>query len=258
MPRGSQARGRRLFWEAGEVLAMFGPRGRVGLIVPANNGVLEPELWSRLPPGVVLYATRIMAQGDLTPETVIRMERSVDRAVEELAATLVDVILYADMVTTFIMGETWNEAKTKEIAARTGIPCISAWTALAAALDALDIRRFALGTPYPSPIHALVRPFFERHGLAVTGDRTLDILKVTDVPRVTVDRVQQLVRGLERTGAQGVVLLATDLPTFELINTIEQETGLPVLTSNQTLLWNALRCCNVPDHVDGVGRLLRI
>jgi len=236
---------------------MFGPRGRLGLIVPANNGVLEPELWSKLPTGVVLYATRILAKGDLTPETVVRMERSVDRAVDELAATLVDVIVYADMVTTFIMGETWNEAKTKEIADRTGIPCISAWTALGAALDALGIRRFALGTPYPSPIHTLVRPFFERRGFDVTGDRTLDILKVTEVPRVTADRVQQLVRNLERTGAQGVVLLATDLPTFGTIDTIEQETGLPVLTSNQTLLWRALRCCNVPDPVDGIGRLLR-
>jgi maleate cis-trans isomerase len=257
MPRGSRAGKRRVPWRDQEVLTMFGPRGRLGLIVPANNGVLEPELWSRLPPGVALYATRILAKGDLTPDTVRRMERLVDRAVDELAVTVVDVIVYADMVTTFIMGETWNEDKTKEIADRTGIPCISAWTALAAALDVLGIRRFALGTPYPRPIHALVRPFFERRGRAVTGDRTLDILKVSDVPRVTPDRVKQLVRDLERTDAQGVVLLATDLPTFEVIDAIEHETGLPVLTSNQTLLWKALRRCNVPDHLDGIGRLFR-
>ena len=42
---------------------MFGEAGRIGLVVPANNGVLEPELWSVLPEGVALYATRILARG---------------------------------------------------------------------------------------------------------------------------------------------------------------------------------------------------
>ena len=63
---------------------MFGAKGRIGLLVPANNGVLEPELWSRLPPEVALYATRLLARGDLTPKAVRSMEQQVDRGVEEL------------------------------------------------------------------------------------------------------------------------------------------------------------------------------
>ncbi len=56
---------------------MFGENGRIGVIVPANNSVLEPELGTCLPPGVALYATRILAKGDLTPEAVIAMESEV-------------------------------------------------------------------------------------------------------------------------------------------------------------------------------------
>ena len=82
---------------------MFGELGRIGVIVPANNAVLEPELGAHLPPGVALYATRVLARGDLTPAAVIAMEGEVGRAAAELAATGVDVIVYADMVTTFIM-----------------------------------------------------------------------------------------------------------------------------------------------------------
>jgi maleate cis-trans isomerase len=235
---------------------VLGHRGRIGVVVPANNSVLEPELWSRLPSGVALHATRVLARGDLTPDLVHRMEAQVDRAVEELAATGVDVLVYADMVTTFIMPEGWNEAKTAAIAARAGIPCISAWTALAAALDALAVRRFALGTPYPRAIHALARPFFERRGFHVTGDATLDVLATAEVPRIPAGRVRALVAGLERRGAEATVLLATDLPTFEVIDALEAETERPVLTSNQTLLWQALRRCGVADPVAGLGRLL--
>ena len=56
--------------------------------------------------------------GNLTPEAVRGMEGNVDRAVDELAATGVDVIAYCDMVTTFIMEPGWNEAKVAEIAHR--------------------------------------------------------------------------------------------------------------------------------------------
>ena len=133
---------------------MLGARAKIGLVVPANNSVIEPEFWSALPPGVAAYATRVLARGNLTADAVRRMETQVDRAVEELAATGVDVIAYADMVTTFIMEKGWNEAKMEQIAAQTGVRCVSAWTALRDALAVLRVRRFALGTPYPAAIHA--------------------------------------------------------------------------------------------------------
>ncbi len=219
---------------------MFGEHGRIGVIVPANNAVLEPELGARLPPGVALYATRILARGDLTAAAVIAMEGEVGRAVDELAATGVDVIVYADMVTTFIMEDGWNETRTAEIAAEAGIPCISAWTALRDALAALGIRRFALGTPYPGAIHALARPFLEARGFTVTGDATLDITAMADVPKVAPERVAGLVDALDRTDAEAVVLLATDLPTLASIEALEAATGIAVVSSNSCLLWSAL------------------
>jgi maleate cis-trans isomerase len=233
----------------------FGAAGRIGVLVPANNGVLEPEFWSRAPEGVAVYATRMLARGDLTPEAVRTMEREVDRAVDELCATGVDVLLIADMVTTFIMEAGWNETRTRAVAARTGVPCVSAWTALAAALAALGVRRLALGTPYPRGIHALTRPFFERAGFRVTGDATLDILAMAEVPRVSPERVRALVAALDRQDADAVVLLATDLPTFEVIEALEASTGLAVLTSNQTLLWQALRACGNRAAIPALGRL---
>ncbi len=234
---------------------MFGERGRVGVIVPANNSVLEPELVSRLPGGVALYATRILACGDLTPAAVIAMEGEVGRAVAELAATNVDVIVYADMVTTFIMEDGWNEARTAAIAADCGIPCISAWTALRDALAALGIARFALGSPYPAAIHALARPFFEARGYAVTFDATLDITAMADVAKVTPDRLDAFVRILDRDGAQAVVLLATDLATLASIEALERATGLAVVSSNSCILWSALRTVGHDTKLPALGRL---
>lgn len=237
---------------------VYGPRGRIGLIVPANNSVIEPEWWSKLPSGVAIYATRILARGDLTPAAIHRMEAHVDRAVDELVATGVDVIVYADMVTTFIMAADWNEAKVAAIRSRSGAACVSAWTALRDALAALGVRRFALGTPYPAAIHALAPPFFARLGYALTGDRTLDIVAMRDVPRVDGDRLDAFVTSIERTDAEAIVLLATDLPSFQSLDALEARFGIPVLTSNQVLLWAALRAAGVRDSIPGLGKLLAL
>lgn len=237
---------------------VFGPRGKIGIVVPANNSVIEPEFWSVLPEGVAVYATRIMARGDLTPEAVRLMETQVDRAVDELAATGVDVIAYADMVTTFIMEAGWNEHAVAAISERTGVRCVSAWTALRDALAALGVRRFALGTPYPAAIHAIAPPFFRSRGFELTGDATLDILAMRDVPKVDGKVLARFVDSLPKEGAQAVVLLATDLPSFGSLDALEQACGCPVLTSNQVILWAALRAAGVSDQLPGMGRLMSL
>ena len=88
------------------------------------------------------------------------MEAQVTRAVEELMATGVDLIVYADMVTTFIMREGWNRERSDAIARTTGVPCISAWTAMERALTAIGARRLAIGSPYPAAIHPLAVALF--------------------------------------------------------------------------------------------------
>ncbi|HWM82619.1 MAG TPA: hypothetical protein VNQ56_11210 [Pseudolabrys sp.] len=235
--------------------AVYGRKGRIGAVIPANNSVIEPEWWSALPPDTAVYATRILAQGDLTPEAVHSMERHVDRAVDELAATGVDVIAYCDMVTTFIMEPGWNETAVAAIAHRTGVPAISAWTALRDALDHLGIRRFALGSPYPRKIHALAAPFFTGRGYEVVGEATLDIVAMRDVPKLSGEELTSFVDRIDRRNAQALVLLATDLPSFSVIARLEQSLGCPVLTSNQTLLWRALQAANVSASIKHLGNL---
>jgi maleate isomerase len=237
---------------------IFGSQGRLGVIVPSNNSTLEPEFWSCLPNDVAVYASRVMAKGQLTQDAVRRMTEELGRAADELAATGVDVILYGDMVTTLVMDPEWNEREIETLERRTNIPCISAWTALRDALGALNARRLAIGTPYPLSIHTLTRPFFESRGFVVVDSRTLDIPAMEEVPRVTPARLRALAADLDSRTAETFVFLATDLPTFAVIDALERDTGLAVLTSNQTLLWSALRQVGNRANVNRLGRLFAV
>ncbi len=234
---------------------VYGSKGRIGLVVPANNSVIEPELWSMLPADVSLHAARILAKGDLTPQAIHRMESDTGAAVEQIAATGVDVIAYCDMVTTFVMQAQWNESNMERFSKTSGLPCISAWTALRDALAKLGARRLAIGTPYPAAIHALVPPFFQQRDFQVSAHATLDILAMREVPTVDAARLAAFVKKLNPRDCDALVLLATDLPTFASIATLETEFGVPVLSSNQTLLWRALSQLDAASQVRNLGRL---
>jgi maleate cis-trans isomerase len=237
------------------VKAVYGTKGRIGLVVPANNSVIEPELWQAMPQGCAAYATRVMARGELTPEAVRRMERDVDGAMAAIAATGVDVIAYCDMVTSFIMEAGWNEAAMQRFSASTGVACISAWTALRDALAKLGARRLALGTPYPAAIHALVPDFFRRNHFEVKAQATLDILAMREVPTIGPERLAAFIDNFDLSHCDVLVLLATDLPTFGSIAALEAQHGVPVLTSNQTILWRALRELGSARPRGNLGRL---
>ena len=234
---------------------MVVPKHKVGLIVPANNNIIEPEFWSLSLPEVAFYSTRVMAKGDLTAQAVIRMEDSVNRAVDELVAAGVNLIVYSDMVTTFIMDPDWNERRIREIKERTGIKCISAWSALSEALAALKINRLALGTPYPVEIHQLAISYFEEKGYLITKNETFDIRAMTDVGKITSNQIFETASILNDKECDAILFLATDLGTFEVISAIEDKFDVPVLSSNQTILWSALHKLNYNSEFIDLGGL---
>jgi maleate cis-trans isomerase len=55
-----------------------------------------------------------------------------------------------------------------------------------------------------------------------------------------------------------VCLLATDMQTFPIIEPLEREIGLPVVTSNQALLWASLRALGLGEAIGGLGKLLTL
>jgi maleate isomerase len=76
-----------------------------------------------------------------------------------------------------------------------------------------------------------------------------------DVPRVPPEEIRGLARRLSETPCEAIVFLATDLRTFDVIKLIEDELGVSVLTSNQTILWSALKNVDSPSLARGAGKL---
>jgi maleate cis-trans isomerase len=57
--------------------------------------------------------------------------------------------------------------------------------------------------------------------------------------------------------ADVILISCGNLRSFEVIEALEKETGLPVVTSNQAGLWQTLRMAGINEPLKNLGRLLR-
>jgi maleate isomerase len=236
---------------------MLGWRGMVGLIVPSNNNVVMPEFYSALPEGVTAYETRMRVSGDLTFEVVRKMIDDAGLAAELLRQTGVDFICYCCMGSTIIKGWDWERQILGKLADHAPKGIASANSALRDALISLGARRVALVTPYPETLNALIPDFFAAGGFEVKAIAGMPTLDVAEVRWLSPDRVYRTARSLEVKDVDAVCLLATDMQTFPIIEALERDLGVPVLTSNQALIWASLRALGVEQPVEGLGELLR-
>lgn len=234
---------------------MFGMRGKIGLIIPSNNTVIEPEFWSMRPDGVTIHSTRILSHGN-TPEGIAQMEKSSARAVQELHAGQIDVIAYACLATSLVKGREWTKDIASRIEAETGRRATTAGTAMVDALHAIGASRLALAAPYPDRINILLSPFFESFGFDVMSVKSLRVENSLELWRIPPATIYELAKSANTEDADAVCIVATDFPTISIIEALEREFKKPVVTTNQAIMWRCKKLLGLQEPIAGFGRLL--
>ena len=93
----------------------------------------------------------------------------------------------------------------------------------------------------------------------VVAIRGLGLKRSIDMGKITPDETHRLAREASRSvsNANGILIWCGNLRSFEIIERLEGETGVPVVTSNQAGLWRTLRLVGVNQPVPNLGRFLR-
>ncbi|MBI4200315.1 MAG: aspartate/glutamate racemase family protein [Chloroflexi bacterium] len=228
---------------------MYGWRSQVGIVVPAENTVIEPELSHLAPEGVSFHFTRLMPARAATPGAV---PENVAEAVLAFQQSGVDAILYASMASSLVAADAWE----RQVKAQTGVPVATASTALKEALRTLGVRSVALVSHYTPELFQRVDRWFQANGFRVVAAESANVADQRQVNRIPTEEVYRLARKADTPEADAVCLLATDLRTFPILEQMETDLGKPVIASNQTLLWKALGMAGIRAGIRGYGSLL--
>ena len=71
--------------------------------------------------------------------------------------------------------------------------------------------------------------------------------------------VQAMMESMDRRGpdADGIFITCTNFRCSDVIEEIERDAGIPVVTSNQATAWHLMKLLGINDVVEGYGQLLR-
>ena len=240
---------------------MIGWRARLGFLVPPGNPTVEMEMPVLAPAGVTLHFHR-MAAGGGVPGALdnqdARTQAMIDGlpdSVGLLAMVQPDVIVIAHTATSYYLRER-EPALLATLSEASGVRVVSAFGAIAAALQRLGVRRLAMGAPYSPETTAQGHAHLERHGFTVVHSQNLE--GVTNIYLETAERAYSLARRVDRPEAEAVLLSGTGMPTLPVLQLLEHDLGKPVLSSGSAMMWHALRVCGVRQPIPGYGRLLTL
>lgn len=240
---------------------MIGWRTRLGFLVPPGNPTVEPEMIALAPEGVSVHFHRMTARGatgslEGQDERNRMMVENIDASIELLAMVNPDVIVIAHTATSYHLGREREADLLDRLQSATGCRVVTAFGSVLQALQRLNVRRIALGTPYSPQTTAQGRAHLEANGVEVVHFANLEGVK--NIYDETAERAYRLARMVDRENAEAVFLSGTGLPTLPVLQLLEQDLGKPVISSASAMMWHALRTAGVRPSIPGHGRLLTL
>lgn len=234
---------------------MLGWRCRIGLILPLDNRIVEPEFVRLAPDGVTVHGARL--------ETVKldEMPPAAEREAEVLSTMGSDVLVYACNASSFHDGPDAHARIRDRLASAGELPTTTASTAVVRALETLSAARVTVVTPYDEDDNERLVRMLEGNGIdvdAVSGlglasDEAGDLSLVNE--QTSVDTYRRAVRIADPT-TDATLIVSTNLASVDVIDVIERDTGMPAVSVNQAMFWHALSLGGVDPITPGYGRLL--
>jgi len=201
-----------------------------------------------------LFTNRVLNANPLTIENLRAMSGDITRAATGILPGLgVDVMIYGCTSGTVAIGE----AKLQRLIqiAQPGVPVTNPVAAARAALQAFDALRISILTPYSKIVNAAVLKCFQDQGfdvLNIEGFGLEDDIEMAGLPSAAIFEAGMQICDQE---AEALFISCTAIRSASVANELEQKLGIPVVTSNQALVWHCLQLIDNPAPVSGFGRL---
>jgi maleate isomerase len=238
--------------------------GRViGIVAPATNIMVQPEMDGLRPPGVINAHARIpnpdqrVAADADTLAVRAAMVAGLEAALDTLAPVRPEHLVLGVMVENFVGGGEAGAALVARCGARLGCGVTDYSTAILTALSALFGRpaRIGLLTPFMPVGDAAARALFEAAGhevVRLVGLKAPGPVAIARVPRA---RIASAIRELDGPEVEAIIQVGTNLPFAELAREAEGALGKPVLASNAVSYWHALGAMGLHAPRPALGRL---
>ena len=229
---------------------------QIGLIVLQADESIESDFRRLIPMEVDLLVSRVPSGTEVTAETLAAMETHLTAAAALFpTAARFAAVGYACTSGTAQIGAA--EVARRVHAGTKTHAVTEPVSALIAACRSLGLSRLALLSPYVEPVSERLRQALAPAGIETPAFGSFDVAEEARVVRIDGPSILRATEAVAtREKVDGVFLSCTNLRTLDVIPSLQERLGLPVLSSNLVLAWHLMRLAGVA-AADGLpGRLL--
>ncbi len=212
----------------------------IGVVAPYDFA-LDRELWRWTPDDVTLHLTRLSY---VPLAATLEMAHHISEAAL-VAHSANDVLPVSPLVTAYactfgsyiggLAGESALVAAMKAVGCRRAVTTSGA---LLNALKYLGVSRITTVTPYTQDLTEGLAAFLAEADVEVVATAGLGL--TSRIWKVPYGVTAELVHATDTPDAEAVFISCTNLPTYDLIASLEADLGKPVLSANQVTMWSAL------------------
>ena len=232
----------------------FNPK--VGLIALSTDQTIENDfqnICSNLP--VDIFINRIHNKNPLTKENLLKMGDDLASVTKKiLPDEKLNTIAYGCTSGTIAIGE--DSVKEKILSVKPGSYVTTPVTSAIKAFKLMNIKKIALFTPYPDAVNKTILEYFTKKNIEVSSFASLNLNLDSEFANVDPNYILEISSKLETKNADALFISCTALPVLNILDKLEQTIKKPVLSSNQTLIWDTIRSIGYKSPIKGYGKLL--
>ena len=237
---------------------MFGYRARIGYISPSVIELNAYDFYRIVPKGVGLIGVTCMVEG-WKEEAYKRALSQVESCARELARRSCDFVIHGGAPLVVSQGKGFETKLLSQLQEITGVPCTTSIVAAMDALRDLSATRLAVVNPYPPDLNARMTSYLKDWGFEVSSLVSLgtaftesSIASIGDIYRAAKRAIR------EAPKAQVAFIPCANFPVVDVIEDIETDFGLPVITNITSQLYAAFKAIGMREKISGYGKLMRM
>lgn len=205
---------------------------RVGLMVPASNTVMEPDLVSGLAGFATVHTARMWLDEPVSRKSEVKMlDEETLPAARMLSPIATDVTIFGCTSAGSIRGMTADATLREQVGELTRSPVIGVMDSIAWRLRRLSAHSISLLTPYPPAVTDAVADGLEDMGFRVASRYGMDVSHNRNVARIPPAAIVTAAEEASSTATQALVVACTNLRSYEAREAISARTGLAAITA---------------------------
>ena len=130
-------------------------------------------------------------------------------------------------------------------------------SAVIAACRDLQVKRLGVLTPYVSEVSQAMQELLRYEGFDIVAFGSFEQSDETTVAHITESSTLTAMEDIaKQEKCDAIFASCTNLRTFSILKQAEEKIGIPVISSNQALLWHLLRLSGSKINIQSYGQLL--